>query len=125
MSKIVINRCFGGFGLSHEATLRYAEIKGIKVYPETEKNTLGFPPYWLDPPESRDPKAYRKLYDKDIERDDPALVQVVEELGATANGMCASLSIEEIPVGAQYLIEEYDGKESIQFRDATDWNIAK
>ncbi len=30
--KVVINRCFGGFGLSHEGILKYAEIKGITLY---------------------------------------------------------------------------------------------
>ena len=31
--KVVINDCFGGFSLSHEAIMRYAELKGIKLYP--------------------------------------------------------------------------------------------
>lgn len=34
MKKVVINQCYGGFGLSHEAVLRYCEIKRIKVWPE-------------------------------------------------------------------------------------------
>jgi len=34
--KVVINTCYGGFGLSHEAMLRYAEIKGIKLYLEKQ-----------------------------------------------------------------------------------------
>ena len=29
--KVVINRCFGGFGLSDEAIELYAEKKGIKL----------------------------------------------------------------------------------------------
>ena len=28
MTKIIINRCFGGFGVSDEAVKRYGEIKG-------------------------------------------------------------------------------------------------
>jgi|TARA_Y100000310_G_scaffold220623_1_gene222169 hypothetical protein len=31
--KVVINDKFGGFGLSHEAVMRYAYLKGIKLYP--------------------------------------------------------------------------------------------
>ena len=31
--KIVINDCYGGFSLSHKAVMRYAELKGIKLYP--------------------------------------------------------------------------------------------
>lgn len=123
MTKIVINKCFGGFGLSDAAMLRYAEIKRIAVYPKKEK--FGLTIYWLDPPEFRVSKRHRMLYDKDIDRDDPILVQVVEELGGAANGNCASLSIEDIPPGTQYLIEEYDGQESIQTRDGAEWRIAR
>jgi len=33
MSKeVVINACYGGFGLSHEAIMLYAKLKGIKLY---------------------------------------------------------------------------------------------
>jgi len=33
VTKIAYNSCFGGFGLSHAATMRYAELKGLKIYP--------------------------------------------------------------------------------------------
>jgi hypothetical protein len=49
----------------------------------------------------------------DIERDDPALVQVVEELGEEANGAYAELKIVEIPYDIDWQIKEYDGKEHI------------
>mgnify|MGYP003348526474 CR=1 FL=1 len=35
--KIVINRCFGGFGLSHDAVVRYHELKGNTVVIEYDK----------------------------------------------------------------------------------------
>jgi len=38
--KVVINTCYGGFGLSHEATLRYYGLKGIKVYPFKDRFDL-------------------------------------------------------------------------------------
>lgn len=31
--KIAVNDGFGGFGLSHDAAMRYAELKGFKLYP--------------------------------------------------------------------------------------------
>ena len=126
--KILINTCFGGYGLSHEAMLRYAELKGIAVYPE---NSLGgLYTYWLVPESERvdqsnwlsmskeeqkaSSKLYKEqtLYSKDF-RTDPTMIQVVEELGAKANGRFAELKLVEIPDGMNYTIEDYDGMEHI------------
>ncbi len=73
MQKIVTNRCYGGFGLSDQASMRYANLKELVVAPM----------HWK------------------ISRDDPILVQVVEELGETANGSCAELEVTEIPDGVE------------------------
>ena len=35
--KIAINRCFGGFGLSHDAVVRYHELKGNTIVIEYDK----------------------------------------------------------------------------------------
>lgn len=48
-----------------------------------------------------------------IERDNPKLIEVIKKLGKDANGECADLSIVEVPDGADWTIEEYDGKEWI------------
>lgn len=133
MTKIVINKCYGGFGLSEEGVLRYLEIKGQKVWPEYNKrfNLLG-PTYWLVPPgpdrvEEADDKwhsmtmeereahndlwSQQVFYDRDVARDDPVLAQVVEELGDQANGRHANLKVVEIPNDVKWCIEEYDGTE--------------
>lgn len=81
--KVVINTCYGGFRLSDRAKQLYSERKGI-----TEQ-----------------------LYDWDIERDDPILIQVIEEMGDAAGGSFSQLKIVEIPDGIQWGIEEYDGSE--------------
>ena len=96
MKKIVINACYGGFGLSDEAMVRYCELKGITVYPEKEKDSWGFTSYFLDAPENRKKDDYNVLSDSDINRDDPALVQVVE-----------------VPDDVSWHIAEYDGYESV------------
>jgi hypothetical protein len=140
MTKIVINACYGGFGLSHEAVMRYCEIKGITVYPEQGKDYWKFWTYWLFKPEDRievkehedfykmpieERAAYNKahseqtIYERDIERDDSALIQVVEELGAAACGANAELAVVEIPDGIDWQIEEYDGSEWIAEKHRT------
>lgn len=50
----------------------------------------------------------------DIERNDPALVEVVEKLGDKANGCFSKLKIVEIPDDVEWDIAEYDGLEWIE-----------
>ena len=128
--EIVINKCFGGFGLSHKAVMRYAELKGITLYPFIEdkihdfKNQKFVPYtgnagplniiyYSTQPLEGGKYKDNSWFSDDDIKRDDPCLVETVKELGADADGFCADLKIVEIPDGVEYEIHEYDGQESI------------
>ena len=54
------------------------------------------------------------LTDMSEDRTDPLLVQVVEELGARANGSCADLKVVEIPDGIEWEIDEYDGNERVE-----------
>lgn len=93
--KVVYNACFGGFGLSKAAIARYVELGGK-----------------LDE------------YDEVTNRADPLLAQVVEELGADANGDYADLRIYELQKGDSYRIDEYDGRESVMTRDDYDWKTA-
>ena len=112
MTKIVINTCFGGFGLSDAAMHAYAARKGKTVYPE--KNGFLATTYWAAPPEKRnDGHDELRICDFDIPRDDPDLVAVVEELGKKAAGDYAALKVVEIPDGAAWEIAEYDGLEHV------------
>ena len=126
--KIVINTCYGGFGLSEKAVMRYAELKGLTVYPERSPLHTT---YWLVPEGEREDQtnfhtwpleerrasnarlAKQVWYEREIPRDDPALVQVVEELGAKANARFADLAVVEIPDGVAWQIGEYDGLEHV------------
>jgi hypothetical protein len=105
--RVVINACHGGFSLSHAAILRYHELQGQTVYSEsTEYADILL--YYLDP---ADPSA-SAWTDRDIARDDPYLVRVVEEMGGeAAGGPCAVLQVVEIPESVAWTIEEYDGLE--------------
>lgn len=84
--KIVINKCYGGFGLSEQAEHDYKELAGITD------------PDW---------------YHSDASRDDPYLVKVVEDLGELAAGPYASLKVVEIPAEVDWEIGDYDGVEWI------------
>lgn len=131
MPKVVYNACYGGFGLSKEAVLRYAELKGIKLYEYVDPKfgNMGFH-MWTKVPQEEYDKMTREeqnkvwFNDSDIERTDPILVQVVEELGDKANGRCAKLAVQDLPKGTMYRIDEYDGYESVETRDSIDWNVA-
>lgn len=120
MGKVVISTRHGGFGLSSQAIQRYADIKGFEVY----LNPNNFSPY-LDPPSDGKTFKQRRVFSVDsIPRDDPVLVQVVEEMGDAANGPNARLEIVELPSGTHYFIDEYDGYEEIQTRDGIKWSVA-
>lgn len=84
--RVVINNCYGGFGLSDKAFERYRQLTGT--------TDSVFPCY-------------------NIERDDPYLIQVVKEMGEQVNGPCSELKIVEIPADVNWVIEEYDGIEWI------------
>lgn len=92
--RIVINICHGGFALSRDAWIIYCMAHG-----------------W-DPDDEN-------LHDRMIDRDDPDLVSVVQELGLDANGEFAQLKIVEIPHDVDWIIEEYDGQEWIAERHRT------
>jgi hypothetical protein len=51
------------------------------------------------------------FHERDIARDDPYLVKVVEELGEAANGKYADLKVVEVPGDVEWQIAEYDGLE--------------
>lgn len=105
--KIVTNCCYGGFGLSEEAMLLFAKKKGFVLYPEHHDHSL-FTSYWTA---SKGTEGATHFNDNSISRNDLALIQVVEELGAKADGRSANLKITEIPDGVEWEIMEYDGLE--------------
>ncbi len=126
MKKLVINVCFGGFGISDLALERYAEIKGIKIYKSSKK--AGFnSSYYICPEEEylqieKEDKNSATPHSRtndlrfaycDFERTDPILVQVVEELGEASFGRHSELKVIEIPDGVPYTIEDYDGNEHV------------
>jgi len=87
--KVVINTCYGGFGLSKEAY----KCLGLK---------------W---------DGYGYQYEED--RTNPKLVKCVEKLGISASGRAAQLKVVKIPDNIKWFITEYDGMEQIEEKHKT------
>lgn len=138
MAKVVINVCFGGFGLS-DAAYEWMASKGVPVrkYVKQERGEDGL---FLDQP-ANDGEV---IFDRDLtplgedslndiyhqykphgiqnrywdcwtreNRTHPLVIACVEELGEAANGRCAELKVIEIPDGVEWEISEYDGNEHV------------
>ena len=93
--KIVINRCWGGFGVSDAV---YDEL-GIEWdgYGYIDNDILNI-----------------KSDDYDAYRADKKLIAAIEKVGLEeASGNLASLEIVDIPDGVEWEINDYDGMESV------------
>jgi hypothetical protein len=136
MTKIVVNRKHGGFGLSPKAEKRYLELIGKDCY-FYKQTKYGFenngveeysriaideaPHAFVAYTITKDlgevvneiPNDDTYWYDGDLERNDPILIRVVEEMGEEANDKYAELEIVEIPDDVEWQIDDYDGYESI------------
>lgn len=137
--KVVVNKVHGGFGLSHAGEKSYLERKGLQQFLYTDKRdgnlrTIGYERYtgqehayitytftkdhgdeFFKFPEND--SGY--FYDRDIPRNDPDLVVIVEAMGHDANGRFSKLEIVDIPDGVEWEIEEYDGLEWVAEKHRT------
>ena len=130
MKKVILNKCCGGFGLSKEAYELYAKKKGISVFHYTQEN-LKKEIYTYATDDNRtfdfyftkdfgdnvyisneDFKKYFLNLDENF-REDKTLIEVVEELGEKANTFYSNLKIVEIPDDLDYVIDNYDGIETL------------
>ena len=140
MTKVVINTCFGGFSLSTEAEREYLRRQGKEAFFYTNergpRGGVSFDAFVRATEDSLITYTFTEdkgdrftkeewvddagyIYLRDLERDDPDLVSVVEELGERANGSHAALKIVEVPDGVEWAIEEYDGREWIAEKHRT------
>ena len=118
--KIVYNSDFGGYSLSDKAinwleehgsdkTKKFIAQKRIEANEKTINNSTKIF-YVMD--------ALRYF----LERHNPDLVAVVEALGKEVNDTFSSLAIEEID-GDEYIIEEYDGRETVVTPEDICWTV--
>ncbi len=148
--KIVLNGCYGGFGLSYEAMYLYLIASGktpyfyvdVSSYDDytkqhrykritlEEANQLARKLFIYC--STTDQGTYVDNFPVDImnfnniDRSDPVLVSVVETIGSEyASSRFARLEVVEIPDGTLYKIDEYDGLESLITQDDDDWLLAE
>lgn len=104
--KVVINSCYGGFGLSKDAILWLAERGNKLAIEELKEGNNGFGIYGYD-------------FSNDEMRNNEDLIHVVEFLGDDVNSNYSKLKIVEIPDDVEWTIEEYDGNEWVAEKHRT------
>lgn len=125
--KVVINKCFGGFGLSPQAVL-WLYKNGMKEIASPVKEYFGDKDYSEDLNKWKEFKKNRKkqaalfltvfspdekfvLSVRPEKRDNPLLIKCLKTLGKKAWGDFAELKVVSIPANIKWKIEEYDGIE--------------
>lgn len=138
--KVIINKCFGGFGISAEVLYELIKMKSKCITKQKIKNYYGGDKFnWEKSYSDAQVKYIKKYkngysvhkyhsnlykgdyvyflkndYDNRISlRTHLDLIKVVKKLGKKANGEHAKLKIVEIPDGIKWEIDEYDGIETI------------
>ena len=106
--KIVINKKYGGFGLSEEAVLLYGDKKGLNIIAKQDQAIKTITHYFLN-----EVKNENLFAEWEIERNDPVLVEVVEQLGDLADTRHTRLKVVEVPDDVKWYIHDYDGIESV------------
>jgi hypothetical protein len=104
--KIIINKSYDEFCVSHKAFLRLRELGQREALQEPDRSE-----YWPAAAGPREPSLNQ--YGKLIPRDDQTLVRVVEELQEAANGHAAALKVVAIPDEVKWLITKADGGEQV------------
>jgi len=134
--KLVVNKCYGGFGLSPEGAEYYLSLigKSAYFYEVTIDSKIGlryqkvnidkvssllFSISTKDFGDEPNDLGEGYFYDHYLKRDDPNLIKTVEDLGKRAGGRCSNLRVVEIPDGVDWTIEEYDGREWIAEKHRT------
>jgi hypothetical protein len=135
MMKVVINKCYGGFGLSAEAKGWLVErgvLNAVTEYTVPWGYSHIFGPQegqivdadWRGA-EGEEPSVYSGYEyageEEDIPRHHPLLVECVETFGSeAASDRYARLAVAEIS-GTSYWIQEYDGIETLRTPESIPW----
>lgn len=145
--KIIINNCFGGFGISNNALVELMRRKGKEIYfyegvfvgpdkriytkVKASNKSLFVNAVYKDFGNEFIPVSDEQFDDfcKNVIsasdekwRTDDDLINLLEEKGSKyVSGPCSCLKIVEIPDDVEWEVEEYDGSEWISEKHRT-WN---
>ena len=93
--KVVINRCYGGFGLSDECAIALGAV--LKQFGDY---------FYQEFPNGKRAQNYRT---------DPKLIRLMETKGSEwCSGSFAELKVVEVPDDVEWEIHDYDGMETIE-----------
>lgn len=146
MQKVIINKCFGGYGFDPFTVQKYADKKGIQLYwykkdfhdyhGDLKERMVKIPFETIMKDDSlrigyaaltrnmgdtyiRDWENENACADEfDIENDDssrtdPVLIGIIEKYGDANVHGCHAPTVVEVPDGVEWMIEEYDGFETL------------
>lgn len=121
MTKVAINRCFGGFGLSEKAFELLLERKGIEYEKRPAEYSMRSKEHdYYHKDHWGEDDHYLSHYEFTQDRSDADLIQVIEQLGVKeAGGWASNLKIVDIPDDVEWQIEDYDGLEHVAERHRT------
>ena len=121
-AKIILNKCYGGYGINTQAELELLRRAGFKTKVTTNK--------WGD----KDiyiniDGEWKNVYDVEeaqnlFDRTSPLLIKLIEEWGSDkVSDTFANLVVEEVDKSREFIIDEYDGTEAIIYKDNFDWIV--
>ena len=108
--KVVINSCFGGFGLSDAAFEQLLNRKGVAWEKVKDKYDLDL---YYKAGHVGDDEHYLSYQQFTENRADPDLVAVVERFGKNVNTPYSELKIVDVPDDVEWTLQQYDGLEHI------------
>lgn len=101
---VVYSPRYGGFGVSEKGLWWLAERGHPMAQAELEAFTSGVHGAIFS----------SQSYLRNIDRDDPLLVECVNTLEEEASGSSANLVVEDVPLGSNWDIDEHDGNERLR-----------
>lgn len=128
MQKIVINKCYGSFGLSEWAIKKLVEIKGLYFYTLDDNMEYLKVDNWEEDRFIGESKTSTEINNSKIhhnaiyfkaKRDDKDLVELVQNNSEKVNSPYSRLKVVEIPDGVEWEIEEYEGHEWVAEKHRT------